>query len=180
MTMKYYKKDKIIDKTSWNEFIENCIEMSFSHADILCESPLEEKVVKSLIIGLNKGQYSTIIPPADMFTTKIEYATKIQKTTFQMFENMDFWIFPNLPYEDGKIRPDITIVDRRKRKHIITLIECDSFKYHSTPEQLEKEKIRERKLMKLGYPILRFSGREITRTPSKVAEEIIKFVLKLK
>jgi len=62
-----------------------------------------------------------------------------------------------------------------KFKHLGLLIELDGHIWHEkSPEQVEKDKIRERELIDNGYTLLRFSGREVYRSPFKVVEECVR------
>jgi len=57
--------------------------------------------------------------------------------------------------------------------HLNLLVELDGHIWHEkTPNQVEKEKQRERDLVKDGYTILRYSGREVWRDPIKIVEEV--------
>jgi len=64
----------------------------------------------------------------------------------------------------------------KNNKDKVLIVELDSFLWHGqTPEQFEKEKIRERDLMNEGYKIMRFSGREIVRNVEKCVQEVIDY-----
>ena len=64
--------------------------------------------------------------------------------------------------------------DKKNYDNLKLLIELDGHIWHEkTPEQVEKEKQRERDLIKDGYTILRYSGREIWRDPMKIVRECI-------
>lgn len=41
------------------------------------------------------------------------------------------------------------------------IVECDGFDYHSSKEQLTKDRKRDRKLDRLGWKVMRFTGSEI-------------------
>lgn len=52
------------------------------------------------------------------------------------------------------------------------VVELDGHKWHEkTPEQVEKDKQRERYIVGQGYEVLRFSGREIVKDPEKCVQE---------
>lgn len=58
-------------------------------------------------------------------------------------------------------------------------IECDGHDFHErTKEQAEHDRSRDRIMQENGIPILRFTGREIHRSPSKCATSILNFVYK--
>ncbi|MBB03981.1 MAG: hypothetical protein CML03_00405 [Pseudooceanicola sp.] len=52
-------------------------------------------------------------------------------------------------------------------------IECDGRDFHAiTPEQVERDKRRDRDLMQYGWPVLRFSGSEIAENVFRCAKEV--------
>ena len=66
----------------------------------------------------------------------------------------------------GRYRVDFILKDAR------LIIELDGHNYHSTPEQLEKDAIRQRYLTRAGYTVIRFTGREINRNAVACVEEV--------
>ncbi len=77
-----------------------------------------------------------------------------------------------------KYYPDFTFCYAKNHgmiyNHLNLLIELDGHIWHEkTPEQVEKDKIRERDLINNGYILLRFSGREVYRDPFKVVDECV-------
>jgi hypothetical protein len=53
------------------------------------------------------------------------------------------------------------------------VVECDGFAFHDrTKEQAVRDKQRERAIVDLGYPVLRFAGSELYRDPLKCAREL--------
>jgi hypothetical protein len=65
--------------------------------------------------------------------------------------------------------PDFAWPDRGK------CIEVDGFGAHGTPEALERDLIRQNRLLELGWEMRRYSARRIRRDPSAVIDEIIRF-----
>lgn len=54
----------------------------------------------------------------------------------------------------------------------MVLVEIDGHIWHEkTPEQVEKDKQRERAIMAAGYRVVRFSAREVFRDPVKCVYE---------
>ena len=87
--------------------------------------------------------------------------------------------------EIGKYRADFLIsngkieFENKKRKQIFNqvIVECDSQQFHDRTEKERRyEKTRDRYFQKLGYKVFRFTGKEITENPFKVATEIICFL----
>ena len=66
----------------------------------------------------------------------------------------------------GRYRVDFILKDAR------LIIELDGHQYHSTKEQLEKDAIRQRYLTRAGYTVIRFTGREINRSPEDCVAEV--------
>jgi hypothetical protein len=66
--------------------------------------------------------------------------------------------------------PDFAWPDRGK------CIEVDGFDAHGTPEALERDLVRQNRLLDLGWDLRRYSARRIRRQPTAVVNEIIHFV----
>jgi len=66
----------------------------------------------------------------------------------------------------GRYRVDFILKDAR------LIIELDGHASHSTPEQLEKDAIRQRYLTRAGYTVIRFTGREINRDAASCVDEV--------
>lgn len=43
----------------------------------------------------------------------------------------------------------------------LLLIECDGREFHSTPEQIQRDAMKNKRCLALGIPLLRFAGKEI-------------------
>ena len=56
-------------------------------------------------------------------------------------------------------------------------VELDGHDFHEkTKEQVERDKKRERAIVKTGIPVLRFSGREVWRDPDPCVKEALAFI----
>ena len=66
----------------------------------------------------------------------------------------------------SRYRVDFILKDAR------IIIELDGYEYHSSPEQLERDSIRQRYLTRAGYSVIRFTGREIKRDAAGCVEEV--------
>lgn len=61
------------------------------------------------------------------------------------------------------------------RKRVV--VECDSQAWHErTEEERRYEKKRDRDLLRLGYQVFRFTGKEIKDNPFRVALEVLNYV----
>ena len=68
----------------------------------------------------------------------------------------------------SRYRVDFILKDAR------LIIELDGHQYHSSPEQLESDAIRQRYLTRAGYSVIRFTGREINRDAAGCVEDVRK------
>lgn len=60
------------------------------------------------------------------------------------------------------------------------IVECDGHDFHErTKEQAARDRARDRTLQRLGYVILRFTGREIWTDPMRCADEVISAISKI-
>ena len=110
----------------------------FKLAEALLELFLQKKV------GVTSG-----------FLDEDEYSGLSQEEKGQL--GIEMFINPKELFFNGKIRPDIVF---RKGSGNYIVIEVDSFMYHSNQEQLLKDKVRERKIQSLGYPVFRYAAKE--------------------
>ena len=70
-------------------------------------------------------------------------------------------------YEISPYRADFAI----PALHVI--VECDGKEYHTSDEQIARDKERDAYMEKLGWKVFRFTGSEINRNPQECAKEII-------
>lgn len=68
----------------------------------------------------------------------------------------------------GPFRADIVLIDGERR----LVVECDGAAYHGSPEQVERDKRRDRYCVVRGYFVMRFTGSEIKRDVRGCAAEI--------
>ncbi|MGH8948376.1 MAG: DUF559 domain-containing protein, partial [Acidimicrobiia bacterium] len=55
-------------------------------------------------------------------------------------------------------------------------VEVDGFDSHGTPEALDRDLIRQNRLLELGWEMRRFSARRIRTDPAGVVDDLIRFV----
>ena len=80
---------------------------------------------------------------------------------------------PVCQYWVGDYRCDFCFVKER------LIIECDSYKHHHKVERLVYDARRERFLVKQGFIVVRFIGREIYHKPRNCAKEVKVILSKL-
>lgn len=159
--------------------MKTLVDLSVHTIENCCESEIEKKLAYSLYTHLRLlGAYAAVMPYKALRFIE-EPDNEDYKVFATIFDDLQIGIFPNA-WVDKKTRVDfmITIKPIRKRKRQLLIIECDSFQWHSSSQQITKEKQRERRIKKKldGIDILRFSGSEIYNKPSTVAQEISSYI----
>lgn len=80
---------------------------------------------------------------------------------------------PQFPWREYRI--DFAIFYRGKGPSLF--IECDGHQFHErTPEQAERDRRRDRECQQAGIPIIRFTGREIYRSPTDCVLQMLNFI----
>lgn len=69
-------------------------------------------------------------------------------------------------HQIGRYRVDFVHDESR------TVIELDGQDTHSSPDDRENDYVRSRYIQREGYSIIRFTGREVTRNPSRCMDEL--------
>ncbi|HEY6759224.1 MAG TPA: DUF559 domain-containing protein [Baekduia sp.] len=52
------------------------------------------------------------------------------------------------------------------------VVETDGYAYHSTPTSFERDRDRDQRLTVAGYTVVRFTYKQVTKTPNAVAHRI--------
>lgn len=74
----------------------------------------------------------------------------------------------------GRFRADFALCMQNGRK---VVIECDGIEWHDrTNQQFIAERQRERDILILGWPVMRFTGAEIMRDPTACAADVAKYL----
>lgn len=79
-------------------------------------------------------------------------------------------LIPQYPW--GQFRVDLAL---RKPDGFLIFIECDGREFHSSPEQVERDMVREQAMVERGYPVVRFTGAEINYSPVACADQLRRF-----
>lgn len=177
------KKIMKLSKHLWHQMFFN----SLDTIEQKSESPLETQLGYALMCGMFcVSPIACVVPPPKLLALMNEQEKFPDTETFEItkviyIDQPDFWLMPNM-WVSKKIRVDFGLMKlpftHKDGKNNLIIIECDSFQYHANPEGFHKDKKRERELVKLGYPIFRFSGREILDNSTKVVTEICEFLNK--
>ena len=78
-------------------------------------------------------------------------------------------------YVLGSYRVDFALRFEGTRRQLV--VECDGFEFHDRNiEQAAADKARDRFLLKSGWPVMRFTGSEITRQLDLCLADIVEFL----
>ena len=135
------------------------------HLEPYCDSPIELMLGTCLLLisrlqcQAERGVYNTFV--------------KLISPTEKIGNDAVIYLSPQFKWEGYKI--DFAI--RQKLSPTIVFIECDGHEFHErTPDQAEHDRSKDRKIQEAGIPILRFTGREIYRSPQSCTLNIINFL----
>ena len=76
----------------------------------------------------------------------------------------------------GGYRVDFALTDIPGVDLLKVVIELDGHDYHSTPEQRDHDTARDRALMKSGWQVVRFTGKQINRDCAGCVRETVDLV----
>lgn len=77
-----------------------------------------------------------------------------------------------------RYRVDFIITHHRWNQKKSVVVECDSQEWHErTEKERRKEKARDRALIKQGYKVFHFTGKEVVENPYLVAREVLAYVM---
>jgi len=76
-------------------------------------------------------------------------------------------LIPQMPWR--RYRIDWTIISPASR---VAFVECDGQEFHSSPEQIERDRRRDAEANEAGIPVFRFSGSDICASPSRCIGDI--------
>lgn len=104
---------------------------------------------------------------------KVEYAKSLK-------EHFNYLIIrPQVNIEPaGRVDFVIYAYDHVREQWRQLVVECDGHPFHSTKEQLAKDKSRDRKARLADYDVFRFTGSELWQDPWKCVEEVYAWALK--
>ncbi|MBD1223262.1 endonuclease domain-containing protein [Virgibacillus halodenitrificans] len=119
-----------------------------------CESPIEQLMIVHLI----------------------DLEQELMKSLFELGKKFEVYLKKQeiVETENGKrFRLDFSVECSIEEENYKFAIECDGHDFHEkTKEQVTRDKSRDRDLTKLGYTVIRFSGSEIWKDPSRCVREV--------
>lgn len=138
---------------------------------------IKESIIRNISYTTNERNIS---PIEELFIAGFEVIRTIDRIEYK---DIDCIYNPEILCESGKkYYPDFTfcylsvLPDSNFTEYgdLKLLVELDGHIWHEkSAEKVESDKIRERELIKNGYTLLRYSGREVMREPAKVVKECL-------
>lgn len=131
----------------------------------MCESPIERMFITAF----------DILDVAESTDYMVPHCEQPTPNTFSFMQI-------ETQAEIGKYRCDfrLTLSEHSARNgidRVTVIVECDGHDFHEkTKEQVARDKKRDRAIMTVGVPLLRFTGSEIYADPFKCAKEVADFM----
>lgn len=153
---------------------------------ILCESPIEARFLLGLICSCAFHNLTVAIANDEEDDVYVGRGSGWQEWTLR--------VYPQFQIKDYRVdfalssvfeNPDITVARMVGKPDPLgplvvenrLVVECDGHNFHErTPEQAARDKSRDRDLLNLGYPVMRFTGSEIVSGPLKCASHVMDWV----
>jgi len=100
-----------------------------------------------------------------------EYSPEANIELVGQRDTIDFWIRPQAKI--GAYRADFLLWFSYKEITAGIVVECDGHAFHErTKEQASRDKKRDREILGAGYPVIRFTGSDIYKSPTECAEQV--------
>lgn len=122
------------------------------------QSPIEDKLLGALLW-------------LDMDWCGFPSVSDLQPNERAPTSQIEFWITPQARI--GQYRADLLVWFIYGKTVAGLAVECDGHDFHEkTKDQASRDKKRDREILKAGFPVVRFSGRDIYRSPADCVEQI--------
>jgi hypothetical protein len=132
------------------------------------------EVVTSTLTGIElamKVAQHTESPIETMLAVAImRQWSDVEFRTYEAGPGKGWTLIPQYPW--GKYRVDLAL---RKPNGFLIFIECDGQEFHSSPEQIARDQVREQLMVDAGYPVVRFTGAEINFSPVACAQVLLRY-----
>lgn len=154
------------------------------NALMLCESPIEARFLLALVCACLRNELAVTIlsdedglelfgcegvhgdmllhvtPQMEIGQHRVDFALELT-FTHPLHEMADLFGTDNPKYLPEQVSDKL-------------VIECDGHEFHDkTRDQAKRDKSRDRNLLQLGYPVMRFTGSEIHANPLLYAEQVV-------
>lgn len=131
-----------------------------------CESEIEAMLACAIIVGL---KLSGSIDGTCMITVCSQSEMPKSDTLLTLA--------PQYKWNNYRIDWAVQLKGEKKNTSDLFFIECDGHDFHErTKEQAERDRRKDRLIQQAGIPIMRFTGREIYRSPAACATQVIDFI----
>lgn len=124
----------------------------------LADSPIEKDMGQAIIccVSLNGGIPPKVIRPSAPLTADTPLIVAPQR-----------WI--------GDFRVDLAVACNTTGRRLV--VECDGHEFHDlNPAQAASDKARDRYLLTQGWPVMRFTGAEITRQVDLCLADVVAYL----
>jgi very-short-patch-repair endonuclease len=150
----------------------------------LCESPIEAKFLLALICScaLNNQAISILDDEEEeIFGFRGVHGDMVILVRPQQeigFYRVDFGLeltFTHPAHELAWMAGDLPPRGIHEQASEKLAVECDGHDFHEkTAEQAKRDKSRDRELLNEGYPVMRFTGTEISSDPLKCTDQVVR------
>jgi very-short-patch-repair endonuclease len=106
---------------------------------------------------------------------EIDLGARIRVLLGEVFEMNNILLIPQ--YKWKQFRIDFAVV-REVTDEPVLFIECDGRDYHSSPEQIARDKIKDGVAARAGITLLRFSGSEIYRFADGCVQRVLEHLVR--
>lgn len=138
-----------------------------------------DPVVKALVGGMIWDFIDSLVLLTKYADSPIEQLMAVALNERMEQTDLSFHIEPQALIRTGReqYRVDLLLEIHQGETSLDFAIECDGHEFHEkTREQARRDRARERALQAAGIVVIRFTGSEIWRNPSKCAEEVIRII----
>lgn len=131
-----------------------------------CESPIERRLLAAMM-------------NCPYLLDGHSYARVVNKQDVENYKDFETLIVPQL--EIGRYRLDFGVAWYRPDSGLVMVaVECDGHDFHErTKEQAQRDKSRDRTLLGMGWPVLRFTGSEVYRDAATCADSVADAIFEL-
>ncbi len=160
-----YNSDKLkcrLFETGEREFLSYC-DKAITFAGVVCKSEIE-------ILFLAPFFWIMKCPGVDYQAIHIEANPNIPADA----SKYGLVIRPQFPWKNYRIDFCFELSEEPAE---FVFVECDGHEFHErTKDQAERDRRRDREIQAAGIPILRFTGREIYRSPWECGNQVLNFI----
>jgi hypothetical protein len=136
----------------------------------LTESPIEARMLNALLTNQRHTE-------ADLHLTGRGIVAGDYRVFFVDLDDVTALLVPQLKVT--RFRLDIAVILQRGDRRVYAVIECDGQQFHSHPDDVKRDKVRDRELAQAGWMVSRFPGSEIVAGDSTRSQLIWSYLTAL-